>query len=67
MRAFGWTARRVERRDELDSALRECLESDGPFFLDVQVAPTENCFPMIPAGRAHHEVLLGRASLPAPD
>jgi len=58
-RAFGWQARRVDRRDELDAALRECLESDGPFFLDVHVSPKENCFPMIPAGRAHHEVLLG--------
>jgi acetolactate synthase I/II/III large subunit len=63
-RAFGWSARRVERRDDLDAALRECLESEGPFFLDVQVAPTENCFTMIPAGRAHHEVLLGRACAP---
>ena len=63
-RAFGWSARRVERRDQLDDALRECLESAGPFFLDVRVAPTENCFPMIPAGRAHHEVLLGRACAP---
>ena len=60
-RAFGWRARRVERRDELDDALRECLESEGPFFLDVHVSPKENCFPMIPAGRAHHEVLLGQA------
>jgi acetolactate synthase-1/2/3 large subunit len=60
-RAFGWQARRVDRRDELDAALRECLESDGPFFLDVHVAPEENCFPMIPAGCAHHEVLLGRS------
>jgi acetolactate synthase I/II/III large subunit len=64
-RAFGWSARRVERRDELDDALRECLESTRPFFLDVQVAPTENYFPMIPAGRAHHEVLLGAACAPA--
>jgi hypothetical protein len=30
----------------------------------VQVAPAENCFPMIPAGRAHDEVLLGRACAP---
>ncbi|NKI95795.1 biosynthetic-type acetolactate synthase large subunit [Rhizobacter sp. SG703] len=58
-RAFGWRARRVVQRGELDDALAECLASDGPFFLDAVVAPEENCWPMIPAGCAHHEVLLG--------
>jgi acetolactate synthase-1/2/3 large subunit len=58
-KAFGWRARRVAQRSELDGALAECLASDGPFFLDVVVAAEENCWPMIPAGRAHHEVLLG--------
>ncbi|HEY1092416.1 MAG TPA: biosynthetic-type acetolactate synthase large subunit [Burkholderiaceae bacterium] len=58
-RGFGWQARRVSARAELDAALRECLEADGPFFLDVVVASEENCFPMIPAGCGHHEVLLG--------
>ncbi len=58
--AFGWKARRIEHRDELDEALDECLNSVGPYFLDVQVVAEENCFPMIPAGRGHHQVLLGR-------
>ena len=40
-RGFGWQARRVDRRDELDDALRECLASPGPFFLDVRVAAEE--------------------------
>jgi len=57
--AFGWQARRVERREELDAALAECLASTGPFFLDVLVAAEENCFPMMPAGAAHNEILLG--------
>ena len=59
-RAFGWSARRVERREDLDGALAECLDSAGPFFLDVVVVAEENCFPMIPAGAGHHEVLLGK-------
>ncbi|MBI3346789.1 MAG: biosynthetic-type acetolactate synthase large subunit [Burkholderiales bacterium] len=59
-RGFGWSARRVTRRDELDAALAECLAAPGPFFLDVQVTAEENCFPMIPAGRGHHEVLLAK-------
>ncbi|QHJ00320.1 biosynthetic-type acetolactate synthase large subunit [Xylophilus rhododendri] len=57
-RAFGWGARRVADPAELAQALDECLAWDGPFFLDVQVAPQENCYPMIPAGRGHHEILL---------
>ncbi len=69
-RAFGWQARRVTARAELDEALAECLASPGPFFLDVAVAAQENCFPMIPAGAAHNEIWLGegrRWDDPAPD
>ena len=58
--AFGWRARCVDARAELDAALRECLDADGPCFLDVRVAPEENCFPMIPAGGCHGEVMLAR-------
>ena len=58
--AFGWRPRRADRREDLDAAIEQCLESDGPFFLDVQVAAEENCFPMIPAGQGHHEVLLAK-------
>jgi acetolactate synthase-1/2/3 large subunit len=57
-KAFGWGARRVADPASLQDALDECLGSDGPFFLDVQVAAQENCFPMIPAGRGHHEIML---------
>ena len=57
-KAFGWGARRVDDAAELEGALAECLAYDGPFFLDVRVAQQENCFPMIPAGRGHHELML---------
>ncbi len=57
-KAFGWGARRVDAVDDLQGALDECLAFDGPFFLDVRVAQQENCFPMIPAGRGHHELML---------
>ncbi len=59
-RAFGWSARRVEHADDLAAALAECLSSETPYFLDVVVAQSENCFPMIPPGRGHHEILLGK-------
>jgi acetolactate synthase-1/2/3 large subunit len=59
-RGFGWQADRVGNRSELDGALRRCIDSDGPYFLDVRVAAEENCFPMIPAGCGHHEVFLAK-------
>jgi acetolactate synthase-1/2/3 large subunit len=59
-RAFGWQAARVEHADELDAALAACLASTGPFLLDVVVEQAENCFPMIPAGCGHHEVMLAK-------
>jgi acetolactate synthase-1/2/3 large subunit len=59
-RAFGWSARRVEHPDELDAAMAECMASTGPFLLDVVVEQAENCFPMIPAGRGHQEIMLGK-------
>lgn len=57
-KAFGWGARRVATRGELDTALLECLDYPGPFFLDVCVTAQENCYPMIPPGTGHHTVVL---------
>ena len=59
-RGFGWRAARVDRRGDLDEALRNCFDTEGPFFLDVRVRAEENCFPMIPAGCGHHELMLGK-------
>jgi acetolactate synthase-1/2/3 large subunit len=58
-RAFGWRSARVEAPWQLEDALNACLASEGPYFLDVAVTAQENCYPMIPAGSAHHEVMLG--------
>ena len=62
-KGFGWGARRVSDPAELDSAIAECLAWEGPFFLDVAVAPQENCFPMMAAGSGHHEILLDKNTL----
>jgi acetolactate synthase-1/2/3 large subunit len=59
-RAFGWEAGRVEQAGELAEGLDACLASSRPFLLDVRVAQAENCFPMMPAGRGHHEIMLGK-------
>ncbi|MCC7546619.1 MAG: biosynthetic-type acetolactate synthase large subunit [Burkholderiales bacterium] len=57
-RGFGWEAERVTDPRDLPAALERCLRSERPYFLDVVVAEQENCFPMIPAGAGHHEVML---------
>ena len=57
-KGFGWGAARVTDPAQLDAAIAECLAYDGPFFLDVAVESSENCFPMIPAGCGHQEVML---------
>ena len=57
--AFGAVGRRVEDPAELDGAIREMLAIDRAVILDVAVDPAENCFPMIPSGAAHNEMLLG--------
>ncbi|WP_442594628.1 biosynthetic-type acetolactate synthase large subunit [Parapusillimonas sp. JC17] len=57
-RAFGWGAARVENPAELDAALAQCMAYPGPYFLDVVVQPQENCFPMMPAGYGHQQVML---------
>jgi acetolactate synthase-1/2/3 large subunit len=59
-RGFGWQARRVDQREDLEGALDEMLGSAEPFFLDVHVAAQENCFPMIPAGAGHCDVMLDK-------
>jgi acetolactate synthase I/II/III large subunit len=48
---------------ELDDKIREMIDVKKPVLFDCVVDPTENCFPMIPSGRAHNEMLLGDASI----
>ena len=57
-KSFGWRAQTVSHPSQLAGALAECLASDGPYFLDVRVAPQENCFPMIASGQGHHRLML---------
>src|SRR5215472_1865600 len=57
--AFGALGMRVERPDEIDAAIGEMLAVDRAVILDVAVDPAENCFPMIPSGAAHNDMLLG--------
>lgn len=57
-KGFGWAAERISNPDELDTAVMRCLRHDGPYFLEVAVEKQENCFPMMPAGVPHNQILL---------
>ena len=56
--AYGWTGLRIEKPDELDDGIAAMLAADGPVMVDCRVAKLANCFPMIPSGAAHTEMLL---------
>ncbi|MGB0505344.1 MAG: acetolactate synthase 3 large subunit [Pikeienuella sp.] len=59
--AFGCKGIKVEDPADLDEAIKEMLAYDGPVIFDCMVEKHENCFPMIPSGKAHNEMLLGEA------
>ena len=60
--AFGCVGLRAETPAELDDKIAEMIEVNRPVLFDCRVDPTENCYPMIPSGGAHHEMLLSDAS-----
>ncbi|WP_187431592.1 acetolactate synthase 3 large subunit [Roseobacter fucihabitans] len=59
--AFGAKGILCSDPDTLDDAIMEMITHDGPVIFDCLVAKHENCFPMIPSGKAHNEMLLGEA------
>jgi acetolactate synthase-1/2/3 large subunit len=60
--AFGAKGIRVSDPKDLDDAIMEMIKYDGPVIFDCLVEKHENCFPMIPSGKPHNEMLLGDAS-----
>ncbi len=61
--AFGAKGIQCANPDDLDDAIMEMLDHDGPVVFDCLVEKHENCFPMIPSGKAHNEMLLANARL----
>ena len=59
--AFGCKGILCSDPADLDDAIMEMVEHDGPVIFDCLVTRHENCFPMIPSGKAHNEMLLGEA------
>ncbi|CUI02052.1 acetolactate synthase 3 large subunit [Leisingera aquaemixtae] len=59
--AFGCKGICISDPADLDDAIMEMIDYDGPVIFDCLVEKHENCFPMIPSGKAHNEMLLGEA------
>ena len=57
--AFGMAGLRAEKPGELDDVIDAMMEEDGPVIAEIETDKAEGCFPMIPSGSAHHEMVLG--------
>jgi len=57
--AYGFKGRTVEKPQELSPALEEAVREAGPYLLNVKVSPCESVYPMVPAGGAINEMVLG--------
>jgi acetolactate synthase-1/2/3 large subunit len=57
--AFGAKGILCKDPKDLDDAIMEMLDYDGPVIFDCLVEKHENCFPMIPSGKAHNEMIMG--------
>lgn len=56
--AYGWKGIRISDESELDPGIEAMLAHDGPVMVDCRVSQDANCFPMIPSGAAHTEMLM---------
>lgn len=64
--AYGIKGLRVEDPADLDAVIQEMIDTDGPVFVDCRVAKLENCFPMVPAGAAHNQMMLAGDAVSKP-
>ena len=56
--AYGWKGIRISTRDKLEDGIQAMLDHDGPVIVDCRVSKLTNCFPMIPSGAAHTDMIL---------
>ena len=57
--AYGCKGIKANNPEELDDKIKEMVDHNGPVIFDCQVDPNENCFPMIPSGKPHNQMILG--------
>ncbi len=60
--AYGFKGRTIDGVHQLAPALEEAVREPGPYLLNVRVTPFENVYPMVPAGGAINEMVLGAAA-----
>ncbi len=65
--AYGIKGLRATKPDEVDGVIKEMLDHPGPVVAEVLTDPLENVYPMIPAGAAHNEIILGQDAADASD
>ncbi len=56
--AYGWKGIRIEDESQLDAGIQAMIDHPGPVFVDCLVAKEANCYPMIPSGAAHTDMIL---------
>nr|WP_299856150.1 acetolactate synthase 3 large subunit [Sphingomonas bacterium] len=61
--AYGWKGLLIEKPGELEDGIAAMLDHDGPVIVDCRVAKLANCFPMIPSGAAHTDMMLAAAEV----
>ncbi|WP_440938871.1 acetolactate synthase 3 large subunit [Candidatus Pelagibacter sp.] len=57
--AYGCKGIKADSPYELDNKIKEMIDYNGPVIFDCHVDPNENCFPMIPSGKPHNQMILG--------
>ncbi len=57
--AYGCKGIKADNPQELDDKIQEMIDYKGPVIFDCHVDPNENCFPMIPSGKPHNQMILG--------
>jgi acetolactate synthase-1/2/3 large subunit len=57
--AMGGVGLRMEKPGDVDKVIKEMIKNNKPTIVDCRVAVLENCFPMVPSGAAHNEMILG--------
>ena len=57
--AYGCVGIQATKPEELDEKINEMINTKEPVIFDCRVDPAENCFPMIPSGKPHNQMLLG--------
>lgn len=55
---YGWKARRVFKKEELQDAIKEMLNAKGPFLLEVVIPHDEHVLPFIPPGKSAHDIIV---------